>query len=306
MKNGMLRVFGYFCFFITRLDALIGLTVVLTIAYQTNNAEAVPIAVPIHRVAQTCQERGFPLVIEQGILGCDKSGVASQWHPFFDGQSFRPMEVLPEGGWFWGTVLFRSGTQGGLWDPDLQNWSMPRRRVSSQVAEGQGFATEQYALWTTAESVQWLSLETGVQRSHSARPLQGQHPVLWGDFIGWVEWGSQPGIHLLNIQSAESVHIPSTYPTSLVATAKGLYWICGGDICQWTSNGVHVQGKQRVQALSNTERGLCWTQWLEGDVDILCEGDWRLDRKGDQGQPVWREGALYFIESGRLWVYEEP
>ncbi len=269
-------------------------------------AQGDPVAIPVHRVPHACQESGFPLVLEQGILGCDKSGRVSRWYPFDDGEPSGTIDTLPEGSWLLGQVPFRGGMNGGLWHPITKDWSGPNSRTLSTIDEGQGFATEQHVLWSSVEAVHWMSLGSGIQRQHSAHPLQGQHPVWWKDSIAWVEWGNQPGIHLFNVQTAEPQYIRSEYPTSLVATAEGVYWICGGDICQWTSTGVLTQGRDRIHELYNSEKGLCWTQWLEGDVDILCEGGWRLKRAGDQSQPVWRGESLYFIESGKLWVYEEP
>ena len=72
----------------------------------------------------------------------------------------------------------------------------------------------------------------------------------------------------------------------------------------WSFDGGQSERTEvNVKEVFTTERGLCWTKWMH-DMDIFCEGDFHLERKGHQGQPVWRGDTLYFTESDTLWVYK--
>ena len=112
------------------------------------------------------------------------------------------------------------------------------------------------------------------------------------------------GVHLWHLLEDTHIWIPSQCPSSLIEHRSKLVWLSEGKIVVWSADSdISERTERNVKEVFSTERGLCWTEWVN-DRDIICEGGFHLERKGHQGHPVWRGDALYFTESDTLWVYK--
>ena len=276
------------------------LSVCVLLCIQISEVKAEPIAIPVHSLPHPCNDRGFPLVLHDGILGCNKDGETGLWMNVETQQT----HVLSKGYWAQGSVLFQAGMESGLWDIHSETWHHPRRRIVQSVLEGQLYATTESILWTDAQDIHQLDIHTGQVRQRQGHPLQGTHPVPYGEQVAWLEWGSQMGVHLWHPVDDTHIWIASEYPSSLIQHRSQLSWVSEGKIMVWSSStGLNERLEQNVKEVFSTERGVCWTQWVN-DIDILCDGGFHLERKGHQGNPVWRGEALYFTESDTLWIYK--
>ena len=141
-------------------------------------------------------------------------------------------------------------------------------------------------------------------RQRVANPLQGTHPIAFDGQVAWIQWGSQMGIHLWNVAADTHMWIPSRYPSSLIHHRTQLIWVSEGNIVGWSlETGDEVRLESGAQEVFSTERGLCWTQWVN-DIDIVCDSGFHLQRSGHQNNPVWKGESLYFTESDTLWIYK--
>lgn len=276
------------------------LAVCVFLCIQIPVVKAEPVAIPVHTLPYPCNDKGFPLVLQTGILGCTKDGETGLWM----NEATRETQVLSKGDWAQGSVLFRAGMDAGLWDIHSETWHHPRRRVVQSVSEGQLYATTTFVLWSDEKSVYRLEIQRGLVRQKPAHPLQGSHPIPYGEQVAWIEWGEEMGVHLWHPVDDTHTWLASKYPSSLVQHRSQLIWVSEGKIISWDSD-IHQNEylEQNVKEVFSTEQGLCWTQWVN-DIDILCEGEFHLERQGHQGNPVWRGESLYFTESDTLWVYE--
>mgnify|MGYP001029119995 CR=1 FL=1 len=266
---------------------------------------AEPLAIPVHEVPFICEEVGFPLVLEQGVLGCSRDGTVDRWFDF----TTSTVVELPTEQWILGDVLFRWGLDGGLWDVQTQTWKTPRRRVLNpiSISGSSGSRVQDHRIvWTDENTVRWLDLDTGHEHKYAANPLGGQAPAWWNGAVVWIEWNQVMGIHIWLPHQQVYRTIESDYPTSLIAVGERLAWVSGGDVVTWSfEQGERRLGRTKVQQVYATEKGICWTQWYVEDVDVFCEGGWHLRRVGHQSYPVWFGETLYFLEEGRLWSISE-
>ena len=254
-------------------------------------------AVPVQQLPHECAVSGFPLVLDDFVLGCDRTGVPNQFWDIVRNE----VSMLPSSSWATGDDLFAIGRSGGLWDSTQADWHQPKRRVLDDVVEGSVQISDLHVLWVTRDSVHVLDLETGVSRQHPAEPVQGQAPVLFEDSLAWIEWGSQPSIQVWTVGNDATVTIPATLPTQLYSSKQGLYWIDTAGIQQWSFIDRKVRTVQSglIQDLWVTNEHLCWTQVHPDDVDVWCDGT-RWKRDGVQRSPRVQSWGRTFVENGQL------
>ena len=256
------------------------------------------VAVPVHALPHQCRVHGFPQVMDTGILGCIKSGGPGLWMSLHTSQT----EELPVGQWAKGTALFQPGVHGGVWDLVAWDWLEPKVRVVSEVAEGQIYASAAVVVWAKSDSIHRLDVSSRLHSQIEANPLTGTHPVPYADQVAWMEWGEHMGVHLWSPSTGVRTHLPSPHPSSLTVHQDQLAWVSEEGIVTWdATQGQRSFRKGRIQDVFSTERGLCWTQWLD-DMDILCEDKWHFQRSGHQNNPVWKGDRLYFTEDEKLWM----
>ena len=165
--------------------SLLGLAIYwgIEVCIQNVHAESESVAIPVHSLPYPCKAHGFPQVMETGILGCFKDGSTGLWLR----AGSQKAQPLPVGTWAQGMVLFQAGVESGLWDIHSENWSIPSRRISDSVAEGQMYATEETVVWTNNERIHQLDLQTNQMRQRVANPLQGTHPIAFDGQVAWIE-----------------------------------------------------------------------------------------------------------------------
>ena len=264
-----------------------------------SSVHAESVAVPVHSLPYPCNTHGFPQVMDSGVLGCFKDGSVGLWMD----ETTQQTQRLPAGSWALGERLFQSGVSAGLWDIETETWAKPMRRISEPVLEGQLYTTKESVLWSDAQAVHHLDLETNQHRQRRADPVRGTHPISFGPYVAWTEWGEQMGVHLWSVKADRHMWIPSKYPSSLIEHRSTLVWVSEGNIVIWSSDTkTDTRTESGVQEVFSTEKGLCWTQWIN-DIDILCDSGFHFERLGHQRNPFWKGESLYFIESDTLWIY---
>ena len=246
---------------------LLLVAVVTVIGMGIPGVQANPVAIPVHALPYACKDNGFPLLLDYGILGCTKDGEAGLW---MDMQT-RQTKELSKGNWAKGETLFRDGVDSGLWDSSSESWKNPSRRIVESIYEGQLYATSVVVLWSDDSNVHRLDIETGQVRQIEANVLQGVHPVSFGEYVAWLEWGTEMGVHVWHPLEGTHIWIPSKYPSSLIDHQSQLVWLTDGEIMVWSFDTKMTERPERkVKEVFSTERGLCWTEWVN-DMDILCE-----------------------------------
>ena len=256
--------------------------------------------VPVHRLPYSCNRHGFPIVMQNGILGCFKDGSTGLWLDDATNQT----HALPAGDWTSGEVLYRIGQTSGLWDLQSQSWAEPARRIVGTVDADMVFASAENILWADEKKVYRLNVLSGEVLSKSAKALQGTHPIAYGADVAWVQWGDEMGIHVWSPSKNSKIWMPSPHPTSLITHDDALVWVSQGQILSWVHGEVKVViSNAGIQEVFSTQSRLCWTRWNQ-DLDIFCTGGFHLQRAGHQSNPMWKGDSLYFTEGDRLWVYK--
>ena len=103
------------------------------------------------------------------------------------------------------------------------------------------------------------------------------------------------GVHLWHLLEDTHIWIPSQYPSSLIEHRSKLVWLSEGKIVVWSADGdISERTERNVKEVFSTERGLCWTEWVN-DRDIIC----RRVSLGEKGIKVipFGEATLYILQS---------
>ena len=139
--------------------------------------------IPVHGLHFSCTDPKFPAVLEEYILGCGPDGEVDRMMSIHD----KTVTLLPEkGNWGIGTVLFRLGRPGGIWDPNQEMWSGDRvlRDVGAVITQQDVVAV------TTQSEVIVRRRDQRIQHRQEAKPVGWHPPAVTSTYVAWIEWNT--------------------------------------------------------------------------------------------------------------------
>ncbi len=260
------------------------------------------IGVPVQELPYSCNAMGFPLVLKDGILGCDQQGKTNQWLDFFTNQ----VHSLPTGQWLSGDQPFMIGPEGGMWNLESGKFEQPRQRLIEEISENSVRIRGQKILWSTIDSVNIFDLGSNQIQRIPATPLLGQPPDLLKGVVAWIEWGEVPGIVLWDTVTEDINKIPFDHPTQLVCSKVRCGWISNLGIHTMTDVGsIQLYPSAGVQHLTIYQDNLCWNEVLDGINSVHClEGAIKIVEVYPF-EPQLHSSGMYFKNDGRLWKFLE-
>jgi hypothetical protein len=267
------------------------------------------VAVPIQALTNPCQNPRYPRILEDYILGCGLDGKVDRAFRFKDGI----VTKLPhKENWAEGERIFRTGSPGGLWDPQKEMFQGGRffgEGVAAKVQYG-------FIAVLSSDYVAIGDLAKVEQYRRQATPIGWAPPVLLKGIdqsnpskVAWIEWSSN-GMDVVIWEwnsGTEPVRLSTDRALSLVGEGQDLWWTEANSIEHFNLNsGLRSSISARsAQSLYIRDGVLCWSAWAISDLDVFCNDGFHLEREGHQEWPQLHESGLYFSERGRLmWLVQ--
>jgi hypothetical protein len=261
------------------------------------NSLASDIPLPLHGLHYPCSNPRFPTVLDTMVLGCGPDGSVDRMMSLHD----QKIVDLPEkNNWSTGEVLFRTGSPGGIWDPTSKRWVSDRILVQNAVGRSQ------FGLIAVLGETEILLREKDerIQYQRAAKPIGWHPPAITNNVVAWIEgleqdakiviWHWQEGDKITTISSISPLYLYSD-ESRLVWNEPNRIRIYNTETKQ--SDEIEVSNIQGLTVDSNL---ICWSEWVEKDLDIRCDDGFHLRREGNQEWPQLHATGLYFRENGVL------